>query len=411
MRLRHKSQILIFAAMLGATPVRAQTPQRIEYFLDTDPGYGLATTITNISVGNNTLTFDLSTAKEGAHLLCVRSRDDKGQWSAVINRPIFIDRLQDIVYVEYFFDTDPGMGKGTPVGLPPQEYKSHLDLPLNLDISALSLGKHKFSVRARDAFGAWTDVMSRDFTVVEGAGPDIPVISGGDLERIEYFFDTDPGYGKGFALAKPNTGENIYLMSFETLSDGAHLLGLRAADDKGNWSATLSHPIYVCAIPEVAAIEYFIDTDKGEGRCTAVPIQQETAPYFAFDVSTDELSEGRHQLCVRTKGSDGKWSVASSEPFEITRSGSGITAIKMTFQIGITASDGVVSIKELADSPRGNCRVEIFSINGGRIASASWAAGTPSTDIPVGTAAGNIIIVKVYDTQNNRSVVKRILCK
>lgn len=412
MKTRLTSQILIFAAMLAATSARAQTPQRMEYFLDTDPGYGLATSITNISVGSNALTFDLSAAKEGAHLLCVRSYDEKGRWSAVISRPIFIERLQDIVYVEYFFDTDPGAGKGIAVKLPSQEYKAHLDMALELDISSLSLGKHKLLVRARDVFGTWTDVMSRDFTVVEGNGPDTPVIpEGGDLVRMEYFFDTDPGYGKGLALSKPNTGENVYQMSFETLSDGAHLLGLRAADDKGNWSATISHPIYVCAIPEVTAIEYFIDTDKGEGKCTAVDIQNNATPQFTFDIPTDGLSEGRHQLCVRIKGSDGKWSVASSELFEVTRSGSGIMEIKMTLQLGIAASDGVVSIKETTDCQRGDCRVDIFSISGSKVASASWTADSPDIDIPASATAGNIIIVKVYDMQNNCSVVKRILCK
>ena len=209
--------------------VMAQSPKRVEYFLDTDPGYGLGKLISNIQTGDNLLTFDVSDAPEGAHVLSVRCQDDQGVWSSTMSRPLFIERLQDIVYVEYFFDgKDPGVGKATSIALPQQEYKAHLDFMFEPDITALSLGEHEISVRARDAFDVWTDVMSRNFTIVDNDVPEPPTPVTGDLARLEYFFDTDPGYGKGQTLQNPDTGTNVYQMSFDGVEAGAHVLYLRA---------------------------------------------------------------------------------------------------------------------------------------------------------------------------------------
>ena len=116
MKTRRLSLLALGMAAMATASVSAQSPERVEYFLDTDPGYGLAQIVDNISVGNNELTFDLSSAEAGAHILYVRAQDSEGRWSSTIARPLFINRLQDIVRVEYFFDdADPGIGLATPL--------------------------------------------------------------------------------------------------------------------------------------------------------------------------------------------------------------------------------------------------------------------------------------------------------
>ncbi len=313
-----------------------QQPIRVEYFLDSDPGYGLAATISNLKIGDNMLTFDLQPFKDGAHVLYVRSQDETGKWSTTMNRPFFIDRYQDIVYVEYYYDgKDPGVGKATPVPLP-DGYKGHLTLDLSLDITGLSLGEHLLSVRALDRYDQWTDVMTRPFTIVKnGNDPDTPVIPPeevGDLARLEYFFDTDPGYGNGIPLLKPNTGTNTYLMSFEGLAPGAHVLSLRAWDDKNHWSQTLSHPIYVCSVKgqRVVRLEYFLDNDPGYGKANSLNSPANGSQSYA--ISMADATAGAHVLCLRAQDEQGKWSTVLTRPLYVTNKANGtITALEYFF--------------------------------------------------------------------------------
>ena len=297
-----------------ATAMQAQEPVRVEYFLDTDPGYGQARTVNNIRAGSNQIDLDVSDAAPGVHVLSVRSQDSDGHWSTTMSRPLFIDRLQDIVYVEYYIDTDPGVGKGTSLALPDLAYKTHLNLEPEIDTKGLALGEHRLYVRAMDVFDQWTDVMDRSFTIVESGNTEQPEQEG-DLARLEYFFDTDPGYGKGFPLAKASTGENTYEMSFESLTPGYHLLSLRAQAKDGRWSSVMSRPIFVLNPQKIEALEYFIDEDPGEGKAVAVKLPEDLSEAFAFEVATERLEPGEHTLNVRAKGADGIWTYLSSKSF------------------------------------------------------------------------------------------------
>ena len=302
----------------------AQDVVRMEYFLDSDPGYGQGRTISNIRVGDNQLTFDVSDATPGPHVLSVRAQDSGGHWSQTISRPLFIDRLQDIAYVEYFIDNDPGVGKGKPVALPAVSYKAHLDFNFEVSTVGLAVGQHMFYVRACDVFGQWTDLMSRPFTIYKNGGGEEPV-SSSDLARLEYFFDTDPGYGRGFPLGNPKTGTNTYTMSFESTPPGVHVLSLRAQDDAGHWSQTLSRTIYVVEpYGDITNVEYFFDNDPGEGKGVAVKLPKDLFAPFAFDIPLGNLTVGTHQFCVRAKSSKGLWSFIRRTTLKIVTQETGI---------------------------------------------------------------------------------------
>ena len=327
MSIRKLFAIVIVCLMSAMT--QAQEPVRMEYFLDTDPGYGNGVVITNIQIGDNLLTFDVSTATPGPHVLSVRSQDEAGRWSATLSRSFFIDRLQDITYVEYFIDNDPGVGNGKPLSLPDIAYKAHLNLDIDISTVGLSVGEHEFFVRALDALGQWTDIISRRFTIIK-EGYVEPVVSNGDLNRMEYFFDTDPGYGNGFPLENPNTGENTYTMSFESVDEGVHVLSLRAQDDVGHWSPTLSRPLYVIKpLGKIAAVEYFFDTDPGEGQGTSVQVPENQSP-FSFEVAVEDLSSGVHQFFIRAMNTFGEWSMLRSAKVEVIK----VTGLKDVESIG-----------------------------------------------------------------------------
>ena len=341
------SRVRVFSLclLLSAVAAQAQQVRQVEYFLDTDPGYGLGAVLSNLTIGANELTFDLTAAKDGAHVLYVRSQDDTGLWSTTMSRPLFIDRYQDIVYAEYFYDdADPGRGMATPLPLPDVAYKGHLEWTALFDVTGLALGQHTLTVRALDRYDQWTDEMTRPFTIVEKGGdnpPDNPPLGEGDLARLEYFFDTDPGYGQGRPLSTPSTGTNTYVMSFDGVQPGAHVLCLRAQNNQGRWSTVVTRPLYVYQPSgKVLALEYFFDDDDpGEGRATAVTLPQNLLEPFAFDISVNGLPAGMHHLCVRAKGDDGQWSLVSREPF--------IVAAPSEIARGDVNADGEVGIGDI----------------------------------------------------------------
>lgn len=401
--LRHLSLALGLGCL---ATLAAQEPLRVEYFLDADPGHGAAVALADVHVGSGTLTFDLSAAAAGPHVLYVRSQDAKGRWSPTVARPLFIDSYQDIVRVEYFFDgDDPGIGRATPISLPEQDYKAHFALSLQLDVSRLALGGHTLSVRARDRFDQWTDILTRPFSIVEGSDPIDPEPQvETDLSRLEYFFDTDPGHGKGTPLEQPRAGTNIYVMDFAAVQAGAHVLYLRAADESGQWSATVSRPLYV--MPSTAglitAIEYYFDdADPGCGNATAVELPEDASQPMAFDVDIDGLALGEHQLSVRVRDDAGRWSLVNSSPFSIGSDTGIVLAMPVSFR---AEENGLV----LAGGNRSSeWQVEVFTLSGIVLHSCPWPATVErmALRLPQHTS----VVIKITDPASGRMTLRKIV--
>ena len=122
--------------------------------------------------------------------------------------------------------------------------------------------------------------------------------NGQHITKIEYFFDTDPGFGKGSAIAV--TPDNDVTASFpidiKALSFGFHQLYIRGyippyhgtengtAVTNGGWSHTQVRSIYKeqfryssgSSLSPVVAGEYFVDTDPGFGKGVSIPVSQGT---------------------------------------------------------------------------------------------------------------------------------------
>ena len=134
---------------------------RVEYFLDTDPGQGAATNVP-IAGGATDLpsvafAAPLGGLSRGVHQIGVRSRDADGKWSITARRTFFYESLTlagNINRVEYFLDTDPGVGAGTNVAI-----TAAPDLPsvaFTVPLVSLNQGFHRLYVRSRDVAGKWS---------------------------------------------------------------------------------------------------------------------------------------------------------------------------------------------------------------------------------------------------------------
>ena len=286
----------------GATVVRA------EYFFDSDPGYGNATIINNVTSGDNNLSLSVDGLSPGAHMLYVRSQASSGVWSSTQSHPLLLIRQRptEAVRVEYFYDTDPGYGNGKSVG-----NLVDGDNTLVFSVEGLAYGVHHLCLRAQDNTGVWSQVATSSIFV---ASPKTA-----NAVRIEYFFDTDPGYGQATAITPSQDETATYALSLDNLSMDAHMLYLRVQDNHGRWSAVQKHPIYVLSnLPDVVAAEYFFDdNDPGEGQATAVPLPSVKTEPFAFEANTEGLAPGEHHLKVRLKKNNGFWTLYDAATFTV----------------------------------------------------------------------------------------------
>lgn len=138
--------------------------------------------------------------------------------------------------VEYYIDMDPGYGQATSIPFPPGP--SLTNFALNLNPGSLTSGVHILGIRARDANGGWS--LDNKWLFVKpypadstGPGP-VP-----NLNKIEYYLDTDPGYGKATAIPfSPGTGVANAALNINpgSVTSGVHILCIRAQDANGRWS-------------------------------------------------------------------------------------------------------------------------------------------------------------------------------
>lgn len=148
---------------------------RVEYYIDTDPGYGAATAIsitTAVNIINQTININPTALTEGIHLLDLRALDANGSWSLnqrlifakPFNNTLNAPPIKSIKLVEYYIDNDPGWGYGVPVAI--QKNTTTLaDLQISTNITGLTSGIHKFYIRGKDNMEAWSFSDTLQFTI------------------------------------------------------------------------------------------------------------------------------------------------------------------------------------------------------------------------------------------------------
>lgn len=381
--------VALFGLMVGPLGFgQSQSPQlTVEMFIDADPGFGkgqqYSTTLTD-----NELTMSLAGVTPGAHIVSVRVCDSQGAWSPTVTNPLYISDEQLYAALEYFIDTDPGAGKGVKVDGAGSRVVSFAVATDNL-----ALGTHTVGVRVQRVEGTWTDVMTRTFIVTA------PNVQADNV--IEYFFDADPGFGNGFQLAAAD-GTNVFYVPTESLVPGAHLISVRCRDKEERWSATVTNPLYVAEPVDVVSAEYYVDTDPGEGKGTAVAIGADGSA--SFTVPTAALSIGEHRLVLRGTTPAGTAVTIFEAPFRVD-DGGGVVSVTWTMDVDVRHSGSQLTVEGKNVLP--GSVVEIFTVNGMCIKRESLGDGNATVTCPTAGWTGPYIVV-VTDPEGRR-FVRRIL--
>lgn len=388
---------LILASMLGVGLLCAAVPgayaQKLvsgEYFVDSDPGFGKGTLI-NFTPGNDlsNLAFpvDINSLSDGFHRLYLRFRNEEKIWSFTRVKVFYKQSLSDIsfnspiVQGEYFFNTDPGLGKGKPIAFTSGTNIS--DLSFVADITSLAEGFHKLYVRFKDSRGAWSFTPAKSFYKQVAAASISPVVKG------EYFIDADPGFGKGRNLVV-TPGNDISNFQFtadlSSVSEGFHKISTRFLDAAGKWSLTSTRHFFNLSntsagpLPNVTAVEYFIDTDPGFGKGKKLPVTPSTdIKNIQFEPDLTNLDFGNHTLFVRALDANGKWSITHQRPFKLEHpSGHYITVDSVNTAL---CADGEVNIPFTLNA--------VFEANNIFTAQLSDANGDFTRPVNIGTLKGN----------------------
>ena len=219
----------------------AQSPMNYaEYYWDTDPGYGLGTSLGAINTTNLNLTANVSATGllVGNHNLNVRVRDANGIWSQLLTKVIMVapeaynpgTNAQDIRVFEYQWDAQTPV-QATVSGIVNFEFIQ------TIPTTSLGEGGHILSIRMKDAYGFWTLPYQYNVSVY-GAAP------GDNISRIEYFIGTmttDPGYGLATSASFTPASSPDVMANFEPtttgLTNGENLITFRIKDSQNRWSS------------------------------------------------------------------------------------------------------------------------------------------------------------------------------
>ncbi len=327
---------IVFSLLLLFLHLKGQdsTITEIRYFFDIDPGYGVGTpiSITSGTTVNTSVSISTGLLSLGFHILYARAQDEHGKWGIPEGRLVYVDpdagSIIEVDQIEYFFDKDPGPGAGTLLGDPitPANLVTVID---GIATDTLSFGFHSLFVRARASGGSWGIPEHR--LVFVDAGEQII-----EIDAIECFIDTDPGYGNGVLLSDPITPNNLVtitdLIPTDTLTFGFHTLYVRGRGTGGVWGIPEQRLILVQGANEIILvdeIELFIDHDPGYGQ--GVILSNISTPEdfvnILDSIPTDTLSFGFHTLFVRARGDGTVWGIPEHRVIHVDQSGATLTNI------------------------------------------------------------------------------------
>ncbi|MEI6950423.1 MBG domain-containing protein, partial [Paraflavisolibacter sp. H34] len=419
----------------GGTGVSApSTIERVEYFLDKDPGYGNGTAVAataGTDLSNLVISIDPAAIGAGVHRLYARAKNAAGNWSFTesllfykpygnLDVPPPPAAAASIQRLEYYIDADPGYGNATAVPITAGTDLSNL--VVSIDPAGLGSGVHRLYTRARNAAGQWSLTNTLLFYKPYAGDAVPPPAPAPEITRLEYYIDTDPGYGNPTAVPiTPGTDLSDLVISIDptNLGQGVHRMHTRARTAAGHWgmgnTLLFYKPYTTTSVPppaaagNIALLEYYIDTDPGYGKGTAVSIAPGTdISELVIPLTVRRLTLGDHKVYVRAKDSAGSWSMTNQWAFRVDSLaplGAEIGTIK-----GNLCAGGTVAVPFTVNAAFGAGNVftaqlsNIYGSFANPVTIGTLTGNSSDTihaTIPAGTPAGTGYRIRIISTEPN----------
>lgn len=278
-----------------------------EYFFDEDPGYGKGIKMNFAPQGDIALGANLyiELISPGYHTLYYRFKDDANGWGHTYTANVFVGQKEAAIkQAEYFFDTDPGYGKGISMRFETQE---SIILGANLYLGLLSPGFHILYYRLKNDRDEWGHTYTANVFIGSEEG---------NIQKAEYFFDEDPGYGKGITMEFEDTSAVVLSANlfFENVVPGLHTFYYRMKSEEG-WGITLSHNIYKPAIPKICKIIYRFDDVAEEHIINLGSTVHDLSHEQSIDISA--LEHGEHAIHMYVESTSGYRSAVWTSTFSV----------------------------------------------------------------------------------------------
>ena len=260
---------------------RAQNITGAEYFFNTDPGLGGGTAVALTgSDATQSYSIPLPSGMTGFNNLYMRSKNASNTWG-FYNRVSFYayavpsqTGYKPISAAEYFIDTDPGFGSGTPLAASGTEVSQTYTAVLPTGL----MGFHHLYMRAKNQDNSWAFYQRVTFYVGQIADLSIAALDGG-----EFFIDTDPGIGQGKQVTlTPAAGTDNYVMDLSTVNIpcGVHNFYLRVKNQNNTYSVyrlAKNVNVYDNAPPTILAKNLSLELDAtGNASFTFADIDEGT---------------------------------------------------------------------------------------------------------------------------------------
>lgn len=209
---------------------------------------------------------------------------------------------QQVTRLEYFINTDMGVGKNTLVDLTPAADNI---FAFTVNLTGITPGKYFLYIRTMDNNGNWSITTRKRIEVVTNVVKQIVI--------GEYFIDTDPGYNSAIPISVALQDSAIlqnFSANLSSLNEGYHKLYVRMLDSHGHWSLPTRRTIEVLNTPAaIGGGEYFFNTDPGIGSATPILFTDTTGGDFKFKIRAEDIPVGAHTLYVRARDStSNNWS-------------------------------------------------------------------------------------------------------
>jgi len=143
----------------------------------------------------------------------------------------------------------------------------------------------------------------------------------------EYRVDGGPPVAMSLVSSngQPEFKEGVFTasMSATNLTVGPHYYEVRMRGTNGIWSTWHGAWFRVSGETHLTAAEWFVDTDPGYGFGTLIALPADGAwdepeeDFVVSGIAVTNLTEGRHQLIIRAKDSNGDWGISSQTTFYV----------------------------------------------------------------------------------------------